>query len=121
MSGLRLKIVWLLILLLVIVSCQSTSPDDELSGRLTIWHSWSAADAVILGQALAQFQELHPKVRIIPVALPEDQILDEFIEAGNDGLGPGLLIGADSWIGELVSTGLIRPLVPLGAKNTLFN
>ena len=60
-------------------------------------------------------------MRIIPVALPEDRILEEFIEAGNDGLGPGVLIGKDSWIGELVNTGLIRPLVPRGVTNALFN
>jgi arabinogalactan oligomer/maltooligosaccharide transport system substrate-binding protein len=118
----RLKVILLLfVLVLMIVSCQAAASDDELSGRITLWHSWSAAEAVVLEEALAQFQELHPKVRVIPAALPADRILEEFIEAGNDGLGPALLIGADSWIGELVNTGLIRPLVPFGAENTLFN
>ena len=80
----RLKIIWLLFLLLLIVSCRPTSPDDELSGRITLWHSWSEEDAVILEEALAQFQEIHPNVHIVPVAFPEDQILDEFNKSGNE-------------------------------------
>ena len=121
MTGQRMKIGWLLLLLLILAGCRAETPDDELSGRITLWHSWSAAEAAVLNEALAEFQELHPEVRVIPVALPEDQILEEFIAAGNDGLGPGVLIGADSWIGELVNTGLIRPLFPAGAENALFN
>ena len=121
MTRRQLKVIWLLFLLLIMVSCQSTLPDDELNGRIILWHSWSAAEAVVLEEALAQFQEIHPNVRIITVALPEDQILQEFNDVGNDGLGPGLLIGNDSWIGELVNTGLIRPLPLEENPSTLFN
>jgi maltose/maltodextrin transport system substrate-binding protein len=116
-----LRIFWLLFILLLIASCRASNPDDELSGRITLWHSWSAEETVILEEALAQFQEIHPSVRIISVALPQDRILEEFIEAGNDGLGPGLLIGRDGWIGELVNAGLIQPISPDKASATLFN
>jgi arabinogalactan oligomer/maltooligosaccharide transport system substrate-binding protein len=121
MTGHRLKIVWLFWALLLLASCQVETPADELSGRLTLWHSWSEAEAVILNEALAEFQELHPEVRIIPVAIPEDQILAEFIDAGQAGLGPSLLIGTDGWIGELVNTGLLRPLFPTGTENALYS
>ena len=110
MIGRRLKVTGLLLLLLATVSCQSNVADDELNGRVTLWHSWTAAEAEVLDEALSQFQEIHPKVQIITFALPQDQILKEFTAAGNDGLGPGLLIGTDSWIGELADSGLIRPL-----------
>ncbi len=121
MIGRRLRIFTLLFLLFLIVSCQPNSPDDELSGRITLWHSWSEEDAVVLEEALAQFQEIHPNVRIVPVALPTDQILDEFNKSGIDGLGPALLIGNDSWIGELANTGLIRPLMPKENGFSVFN
>ncbi|MGD2048438.1 MAG: extracellular solute-binding protein, partial [Chloroflexota bacterium] len=117
----RLRIAWLLFSLFLIVSCQATSPEDELSGRITLWHSWSEEDAVVLEEALAQFEEIHPEVRIVPVALPEDQILGEFNRSGNDGTGPALLIGDDSWIGDLVDAGLIRPFIPDGDTLSLFN
>lgn len=121
MNGRRLSVSWVLIILaILIISCQSEASEDELSGRITFWHTWSPADAEVLQQALDQYQELHPKVSVIPVALPEDRILEEFIEAGSDGLGPGLVLGEDGWIGELVSTGLLRPLDPRGAENSLF-
>lgn len=116
-----MRVGWLLVLLLILISCQAEPPEDELSGRITLWHSWSEEDVVVLDQALAEFQELHPKVRIISSAIPEDQILEEFIDSGNDGLGPGLLIGLDSWIGELVNTGLIRALSPTETGNALFS
>jgi maltose-binding protein MalE len=75
----------------------------------------------VLDEALAQFQEIHPKVSIISVALPEDQILNEFITSGNAGLGPGLLIGNDSWIGELANGDLIRPLAYSDDTKELFS
>ena len=105
-----LSIVGLLFVLLLISGCGGNAADDELSGRITLWHSWAEEDAAVLEEALAQFEEIHPRVRIASVALPRDQILDEFNKSGNDGLGPAVLIGNDSWIGELVIEGLIRPL-----------
>lgn len=121
MMGWRFRIAWLLFLLLLIVGCRATSPEDELSGRITLWHSWSEEDAVVLEEALAQFEEIHPEVRIVPVALPEDQILGEFNRSGNDGTGPALLIGDDSWIGDLVDSGLIRPLILNDDTSSLFD
>jgi arabinogalactan oligomer/maltooligosaccharide transport system substrate-binding protein len=53
--------------------------------------------------------------------LPEDQILEEFNKTGNDGTGPALLIGKDSWIGELANAGLIRPFFPDDDTASLFN
>ena len=73
-----MKIGLLLIVMAALAGCQTQTSDDGLSGRITLWHSWTPAEADILDEALAEFQELHPEVRIIPVALPEDRILEEF-------------------------------------------
>ncbi|UCC52113.1 MAG: extracellular solute-binding protein [Anaerolineaceae bacterium] len=112
MTGRLVKVIGLLLLLLATVSCRSNTAEDEINGRVTLWHGWSAEEAFVLGEALSQFQEINPDVRIISVAIPQDQILNEFHKAGEDGLGPDLLIGKDSWIGELAESGLIRPLSP---------
>ena len=106
------KIVWIVLLLLSLSACQIAGSDDDLSGRVTLWHKWSPEEAVVLDEALAEFQVIHPDARVATVALPEDEILDEFIDAGNDGLGPGMLLADDAWIGDLVEKGLIRPLSP---------
>lgn len=124
MTGQQKRIGWLVAALLaatlVLAGCRTERPEDELKGRLTLWHAWTEAEAAVLDEALAEYQELHPEVRVISIALPQDQILEEFIDAGNDGLGPGLLIGEDSWIGELVNLGLLQPLFPIEAENALF-
>jgi len=117
----QLRTPWLLFLFLLIVSCQPDNLENEMSGSITVWHSWSEKDAVVLEEALAQFEEIHPAVRIVLVYLPEDHILDEFKQSGNDGLGPALLIGHDRWIGELVYAGLIQPLIPDDDTSALFN
>lgn len=117
----RMRVGWLVLALLILVSCQNESSEDELSGRITLWHNWSEGEAIILDEALAEFQELHPDVSVIASTIPEDSILEEFADAGSDGLGPDLLIGLDSWIGELVGSGLIRPVFPFGAENAFFN
>lgn len=115
---------WLLsitVAAVILAGCLAERSKDELRGRIILWHSWSEAEAAVLDEALAEYQELHPEVRVIPVALPQDQILEEFVDAGNDGLAPSLLIGRDSWIGELVNNGLIQPLFPVEAENAFFS
>lgn len=104
-----------------LTGCQTDAPENELNGRVTLWHSWSEADTVVLEEALAQFEEIHPEASVIPLALPEDGILDEFVDAANDGLGPDLLIGPDSWIGELAGSGLLRPVLQEVAEGQYFN
>lgn len=124
MNRLHLKLFGILFLgLIIMIGCRADAADDEMRGRLTLWHSWSPAEEEMLEVALAQFQEIHPEVRIIPVSMPEEQILSEFSQSGNDGLGPAILIGKNSWIRQLADTGLIRPL-PLNQvsdTSTFFN
>lgn len=120
MTNKSVKAIWLL-LVLIISGCQDEVPDEVLDGRVTLWHSWSDQEAAVLNEALDQFEEIHPGVRIISVAVPEDIIFDEFVAAGNSGFGPDLIIGMDGWIGNLADQGLIRPLSPESASSELFN
>jgi maltose-binding protein MalE len=104
---------------LFLAGCRSNQDEDALHGRVTLWHSWPASEAVVLQDAIAQFQEIHPDVRVITVSLPREQLLAEFQKAGKDGFGPALLIGNDTWIGALVEEGLIRPVVEYVASPVL--
>ena len=121
MTRKRWRIAGIVFLLLLMAGCQSPAPDDELKGRIILWHSWTPTEAAVLDAALAQFQAIHPQVHISTVALPRDQIMQEFYRVGDDGLGPGMLIGGDSWIGELVDNGLIRPFSTDAFPATFFN
>ncbi len=105
----------LAIVLSIITSCQAVT-DDDLSGRLTLWHSWPAEDASELDAAINQYQEIHPDVRIAMVPLPEEVLVDEFIRAGKDGLGPGLLIANNRSIAELADEELLQPSAESGTS-----
>ena len=120
-TGRPWPIACLLLLLLLLAGCQPVAPDEDLRGRVTLWHSWSGAEAVELREALARFQEVYPGVRVVELALPEDQILKEFTNAARDGLAPDILIGRNRWIKELVDAGLIRALVQSDAPQVLAN
>jgi len=110
-----------LIFLLLLSGCQSNAPNEGLNGRVTLWHSWSPGEAVVLEETLDQFEEIHPDVHISTVAFPYDQLLAEFILAGAEGLGPTLLLGADNWLGDLADAELISPISQEATTWDLFN
>ena len=68
-----------LVFFLILCSCQSNSPDGQLKGRVSLWHSWTPEEALILEEVLDQFKEIHPDVQIITTAFPYDQILPELM------------------------------------------
>ena len=109
---------WVLVL---ISGCRPVSGDEELSGRVTLWHSWTGHEAAELSAVLGQFQEVHPHVRIVELALPEDQILEEFKANAENGLAPDMLLGQDRWIRELADADMIRPFPATEASVTLAN
>ena len=74
-DGLRLKVIFCLIFVLIMSSCRQNNATDKLSGRVTLWHSWPSTDALVLEQALTQFQELHPDVQVITTAFPETVVI----------------------------------------------
>lgn len=121
MTRKRWRMAGIVFLLLLMAGCQSSAPTDVLKGRITLWHSWSPAEAAVLDESLAQFEEIHPQVNITTVALPRDKMLEEFYRIGNDGLGPGMMIGGDSWIGGLADDGLIRPFSTDAFPAAFFN
>ena len=121
MIGKRGSLFVVLLYGILLSACQVDTSSEELSGRATLWHSWSPAEAVVLEQALAEFQELHPNVQVITTAFPDDQIFNEYLIAAKEGLGPTLLLGHDSWIGDLADAGIIQPLSADLTALELFN
>lgn len=84
--------------------------DDELSGRILFWYSWSGEEAVVLNDMLNQFSALHPRVRIIATSFSEAAIQDAYIQRTRAGLGPDLtLVGGDIAY-DLWAAGVVREL-----------
>lgn len=84
--------------------------DDELSGRILFWHSWSGEEAVVLNDMLAQFSALHPRVRIITTPFSQTAIQDAYVQRTRAGLGPDLTLVDSAVAYELWTAGVLREL-----------
>ncbi len=118
----RKHAILLILLFLGLSGCRSDSDNTgELSGHMILWHSWTADEALVLGQALAEFREANPQVTLVTLALPFDELLNRFRQSARDGAGPDLLLGSTDWLGSLADTGLIRPLSEGQVSDLNFN
>lgn len=86
---------------------------DDLAGPLIFWHSWQGEQAAFLQQMIDRFEEENPGVRVVVVALPEDELLFRYAAAARNGFGPDLFLGPAAWIVELEPEGLLRHLSDL--------
>ncbi|MGB3715769.1 MAG: extracellular solute-binding protein [Candidatus Promineifilaceae bacterium] len=105
----RKQLITILLLLLVLSSCQVfRQSDDELSGRVVLWHGWTPEETAILEEALDEFREIHPQVTVASLALPRSELLEQYKQSADDGLAPDLLLGSSDWVRKLADDGLIR-------------
>jgi arabinogalactan oligomer/maltooligosaccharide transport system substrate-binding protein len=111
------QLITFILLLLALSSCQVfRQGDDELSGRVVLWHGWTPEETAILEEALDEFREIHPQVTVASLALPKSELLEQYKLSANDGLAPDILLGSSDWVGELADAGLVR-----GFENDEFN
>lgn len=109
-----LTISFTLLLSLVLVACGlGSAPGEQVEGRILLWHAWSAAEAEVLDALLDMFTDIYPRVHIVRSALPPEEIIEEYTERAEMGLGPDLLLAPAQSICALAPAGLIRPLEPL--------
>ncbi len=81
------------LIMLTVAACAAPS----VTGKgLIVWHTWSEAEAPVIEHILADFQDLHPDVRVSVERKPYTTALDEFAAASRAGLGPDILIGVES-------------------------
>ena len=98
----------------LITSCGSEEKKVDLSepigGRVSLWHSWTGAQADTLAGVLATFQEIHPDVLVQVTYIPSDEMLDRYLSAADSGLGPDIFLGAGEWTPQLAERHLIVDL-----------
>lgn len=84
---------------------------QDLSGKLTLWHGWTGAEADTLNNdILPAWKTANPNVEVEALAVPFDQLKNKYSTDTATGGGPDLLIGSLDWIGELATGELIAPL-----------
>lgn len=81
---------------------------DDLAGPLLVWHSWMDERAEVLAQAKTKFEELHPGVRVVLVAHPQNELYARYASAAVNGFGPDLLIAPGEWLPDLLAGGRVR-------------
>jgi maltose-binding protein MalE len=84
---------------------------QDLSGKITLWHGWTGAEADTLNNdIIPAWTAANPNVEIEALAVPFDQLKNKYSTDTATGGGPDLLIGSLDWIGELATGELIAPL-----------
>ena len=81
-----------------------------LTGDILLWHSWDEQDALVLEQVLEHVAEINPQTSVIAIHVPAEEILDRYIVATEQGVGPDLLLGSSEWTGQLVEAGVVRSI-----------
>ncbi len=115
----RLKILSLAFVVLVAIVLTSrttylellTTPSDNPSGSILVWHSWPEEDAAALLGVVQTYTELHPDVKIVLSRVPPEDLLTRFEEAASIGFGPDLFLAPKDLILPLAQQQLILPVI----------
>ena len=89
-------LMWVSITVLMVLGLTSCGLPRTTGKALIVWHTWSEAEAPVLEQVLADFQRLHPDIRVSVERKAYTTALDELAVASRAGLGPDILIGLES-------------------------
>ncbi|MCB0175895.1 MAG: extracellular solute-binding protein [Anaerolineae bacterium] len=104
-------LILLLLILIVVPACQTATPDTpRISGRALLWHGWTGNEAAFLKQLVDSFSEINPQTRIVTIAVPAEELLDQYEASTAQGIGPDLVIGSSDWVRQLVDAEHIRPV-----------
>lgn len=79
--------------------------------ELTVWHSYRGEERAVLEALLTAYDEAHPDLTVVPLALPYESFFTKLESAAPRGNGPDLFIAAHERIGAWVGTGLLQPAV----------
>ena len=96
------------LLLLSIAACNGTDGANAVRGRMLLWHTWQESDAEALSALLATFKALHPDVVVKEQRfLTVDEMVTQFKNAADAGLGPDLILAPSDQVRPLATAGLI--------------
>jgi arabinogalactan oligomer / maltooligosaccharide transport system substrate-binding protein len=80
------------------------SPDAV---TVSIWHSWSDTEVVVLEDVLQAFQKVYAQVYFDLLYVPFDDLLRTFQAAAYRGAGPSILLAPAEWGPQLYDEGLV--------------
>lgn len=83
--------------------------------ELTVWHSYRGEERAALESLLSTYDEAHPELTVVPLALPHEAFFTRLEAAAPRGNGPDLFIAAHERIGAWVGSGMLTAVDPAGA------
>lgn len=97
--------------LLATAACGDSASTPAVRGRMLLWHTWQEGDAEALSLLLNTFRAVHPDVVVKEQRFPTvDEMLTQFRNAADAGLGPDLLLAPGEQVRALATAGLIDPI-----------
>jgi arabinogalactan oligomer/maltooligosaccharide transport system substrate-binding protein len=71
--------------------------ENELSGQVSIWHSFEETEMESFSEVITIFQEMNPEVEFDILYVPSYDILNKYEASTGNGGGACILIGASEW------------------------
>ena len=107
LSNLPLKLFFLIILPLLLISC-SKKQTDEI--QITIWHQMRVDEREILQRQLDRFMKIHPNIKVNQIYKETEELRSGFIIAAIGGQGPELIYGPQDQVGPFEIMNIILPI-----------
>lgn len=96
-----------------IIPSPTEEVEDELIGKISVWHSFEENEMESLNTIIDIFQEEHPEVEFDMLYIPGYDLVNKYESSARNGGGPCILVGSYDWGPPLFDTGLIRDLSDL--------
>lgn len=114
---------WLLVLVVMI---WGTACTHDVSGRkplkqpILLWHAWNERETKVLNELLARFATIYPENVVIQQGFSAEELLAQFRQQAQRGLGPDLVIINGRALRELAHAGLIQDLSPYAIDTSVY-
>lgn len=102
------KTILLLSLITVLFFNGCTSGTDE--NEIVIWHQMRVDEREILEKQIAEFEKLHPDIKVTQLYKETEELRSNYIVAAIGGQGPELVYGPSDQVGPFETMGIIKPL-----------
>lgn len=110
-SDWRQRLAAALVAVLLLGGCApSPLPEVEPGASILFWHDWTGADAALLDDLLASFDQLRPDFRVIDAPLSQVDITQDFADRFAEGTEPDLVLTDARVAQELIARGMVKEL-----------
>lgn len=104
----------------VLLSGWLTGCSGQSTSYIMIWHGWNEAETAVLTQSLTLFADIHPKIKVVAVAIPPHELQARYTNAAASGLGPDILIATSDWLATLYAANLVRPITKDSTSGNIY-